>query len=425
MWDQLWPWFSETDHQIAFLGIIIAFILGAMVGRMARRRAEKKIKAAAEKSDEAFFKGIQYILSNDHDQAIEEFTKSVQLNSETIETYVALGNLYRSKGEIDRATRIRQSIILRPNISKEIKMRALVDLGLDYRKGGFLNRALKVFLDVLTKQPANVQTLKEIEKIYEEMKDWENAFDIRQRLSRLVKGDHGHILAHHQTELGKAYYEKGELGKAKSCYEKAISIDKKCVDAYLHLGDLHFNNQDYKKAIAAWKKVVLVNPSFTFLAYRRLEGAYTKMDNLQPVEDFLKECAELNSDAFTRLALARHLHNKQEDEDALKELEGALALDPFFWEARKLVGEILLAKDKKADVQAAYQDLISHLNVAYLKFQCTNCGYEPDGLQWQCLQCKKWDTMDFASFEMGHSTSPHHLPNPLFERSEEEVEEKV
>ena len=425
MWEQLWEWLSEPGHQIACLGIIIAFIVGAMVGRLARHRAEKKVKAAAERSDEAFFKGIQYILSNDHDQAIEEFTKSVQLNSETIETYVALGNLYRSKGEIDRATRIRQSIILRPNISKEIKIRALVDLGLDYRKGGFLNRALKVFLDVLTKQPTNLQTLEEVEKIDEEMKDWENAFAIRQRLSRLVKGEQGHILAHHQTELGKAYYDKGELGKARSCYEKAISIDKKCVDAYLHLGDLHFNNQDYKKAIAAWKKVVLVKPHFTFLAYRRLEGAYAKMDNLQPVEDFLKECAELNSDAFTRLALARHLHNKQEDEDALKELEGALALDPFFWEARKLVGEILLAKDGNADVRAAYQDLISHLNVAYLKFQCTYCGYEPDGLQWQCLQCKKWDTMDFASFEMGHSTSPHHLPDPLFEKSEKEVEEKV
>jgi lipopolysaccharide biosynthesis regulator YciM len=423
MWDQVREWLSVADHQIVCLGIVIAFMGGAMVGRLARRRAEKKVKGAAERSDEAFFKGIQYILSNDHDHAIEEFTKSVQLNSETIETYVALGNLYRSKGEIDRATRIRQSIILRPNISEEIKIRALVDLGLDYRKGGFLNRALKVFLDVLTKQPTNVQTLEEVEKIYEEMKDWESAFDIRKRLSRLVKGEHGHILAHHQTELGKAYYEKGELGKAKSCYEKAVSIDNKCVDAYLHLGDLHFNDQDYKKAIAAWKKVVLVKPRFTFLAYRRLEGAYAKMDNLQPVEDFLKECAELNSDAFTRLALARHLHNKQEDEDALMELEGALALDPFFWEARKLVGEILLAKDRKADVRAAYQDLISHLNVAYLKFQCTNCGYEPDGLQWQCLQCKKWDTMDFASFEMGHSTSPHHLPDPLFEKTEKELEE--
>jgi lipopolysaccharide biosynthesis regulator YciM len=425
MWEQLWEWLSEPGHQIAFLGIIIAFIVGTMLGRLARHRAEKKVKAAAERSDEAFFKGIQYILSNDHDHAIEEFTKSVQLNSETIETYVALGNLYRTKGEIDRAIRIRQSIIHRPSISKEIRIRALVDLGLDYRKGGFLNRALKVFLDVLMKQPTDLQTLEEVEKIYEEMKDWENAFDIRQRLSRLVKGEHRHILAHHQTELGKAYYDKGEVGKAKSCYEKAISINKKCVDAYLHLGDLHFDNQQYKKAIAAWKKVVLVKPSFTFLAYRRLEGAYAKMENLQPVEDFLKECAELNSDAFTRLALARHLHNKQEDEDALKELEGALALDPFFWEARKLVGEILLAQDRKADVRAAYQDLISHLNVAYLKFQCTHCGYEPDRLQWQCPQCKRWDTMDFASFEMGHSTSPHHLPNPLFEKSETEVEEKV
>ena len=425
MWQQLSQWFLDPNNQIICLGIVVAFITGVILGRLARHRAHKKDKAVAERGDEAFFKGIQYILSNDHDHAIEEFTKSVQLNSETIETYVALGNLYRSKGEIDRAIRIRQSIILRPNISKDIKLRALIDLGLDYRKGGFLNRALKTFLDVLTKQPTNLQTLEEVEKIYEEMKDWENAFATRQRISKLVKGEHDHILAHHQTELGKAFYAKGEVGRAKSCYEKAISIDKKCVDAYLHLGDLHFDNQDYKKAIATWKKVVQAAPRLTFLAYRRLEGAYSKMDNLQPVEDFLKECAKLNSDAFTHLALARHLYNKQDEEGALKELEGALALDPFFWEARKLIGEILLAKDRKADVRAAYQDLIAHLNVAYLKFRCANCGYEPDYLQWQCLQCRKWDTMDFASFETGDSTSPHHLPDPLFDSTEEGEEDDV
>ncbi|UCF56915.1 MAG: tetratricopeptide repeat protein, partial [Deltaproteobacteria bacterium] len=344
---------------------------------------------------------------------------------ETIETYVALGNLYRSKGDIDRAIRIRQNIILRPNISEQIKIRALVDLGLDYRKGGFLNRALKTFLEVLKKQPSNLETLEEIEKIYEEMKDWENAFAMHQKIARLVKGEHGHILAHHQTELGKACQEKGELSKARSCYNKAISIDERCIDAYLHLGDLYFSKQEYKKAIATWKKVVEVAPRFTFLAYRRLEGAYAKMENLKPVEDFLKECAQLNSDAFTRLALARYLYNEQDYEGALKELESALELDPSFWEARKFMGEILLAKERKEDALVAYKDLISHLNMAYLKFQCANCGFKPDELQWQCPQCRKWDTINFMDSGMGDSTSPQQLPEPLFKIPQEETEEKV
>ena len=274
MWQQLWQWFLELANQKLYFGIIAALAAGFFIGRFARYQKEKKAKSITREGDQAFFKGIQYILSNDHDHAIEEFTKSVQVNSDTIETYVALGNLYRSKGDIDRAIRIRQSIILRPNISEQSKIRALFDLGLDYRKGGFLNWALATFKEVLKKEPSNLETLEEIEKIYEEMRDWENAFATRKEIARKTKGDYRHILAHHQTEIGKLYHEKGELSKAEGCFKRAISIDERCVDARLHLGDLYFSKQEYSEAIATWKRVVQVTPQFTFLAYGRLEGAY-------------------------------------------------------------------------------------------------------------------------------------------------------
>jgi lipopolysaccharide biosynthesis regulator YciM len=391
------------------LGIIAAFIIGLIIGRLVREGKDKGVKSLAGEGDKAFFKGIQYILSNDRDQAIEEFTKSVQVNSDTIETYVALGNLYRSKGDIDRAIRIRQSIILRPNIDEQTKIRTLFDIGLDYRKGGILNRALETFLDVLKEQPSNLGTLVEIEKIYEEMNDWENAFSTRQKIAKLVKGEHSHILAHHQTEIGKVFQEKGEDSMAKSCFKKAISIDESCVDAYLHLGDLYFGKHEFNKAISTWKSVVGVMPRFTFLAYRRLEGAYSRMKNLGPVEDFLKECSKSNSDAFTHLALALYLHNEQDYDGALGELKSALQLDPSFWEARKFMGEILLSQERKEEALEAYGDLVPQLNVPYLKFQCANCGFRPSDLQWQCPQCKKWDTITLMDSRMDESQSSQQL----------------
>ncbi len=393
MWQQLWGWLFEPESQKLYFFVVGALVVGFMIGRGARHTKETKTRPLSREGDQAFFKGIQYILSNAHDQAIEEFTKSVQVNSDTIETYVALGNLYRSKGDIDRAIRIRQSLILRPNIDEQIRLRALFDLGLDYRKGGFLDRALDAYSRVLEKQPTNVETLSEVEKIYEEMKDWANAFATRKKIARLIKGDHGHILAHHQTEMGKAYQRQGELSKAKACYTWALSINEGCVDAYLHLGDLYFGQQDYQTAITTWKKVVKVAPRFTFLAYRRLEGAYARMENLSPVEEFLKECAKMDSDAFTHVALARYLYNEQDYEGALRELENALDLNPSFWEARRFMGEILLARGMKEAALTAFQDLIARLNVPYLKFQCTNCGFRPSELQWQCPQCRKWDTI--------------------------------
>ncbi|MBN1106580.1 MAG: tetratricopeptide repeat protein [Deltaproteobacteria bacterium] len=417
MWQQLWQWFREPENQRLCLGVIAGLVAGWVVGRLAARSKAKEAKSLAKDGDKAFFKGIQYILSNDHDQAIEEFTKSVQINSDTIETYVALGNLYRSKGDIDRAIRVRQSIILRPHMDEQLKLRALFDLGLDYRKGGFLNRALETFLSVLQRMPTHLETLREVEKIYEEMKDWASAFATRQRITRLVKGDHAHILAHHQTEMGKAFLEKGEVSKAKSCFKSALSIDETCLDAYLHLGDLHFARQDYKQAIATWKKVVNVSPRFTFLAYRRLEGAYAQMKNLKPVSDFLKECAQLTSDPFTHMALARYLYNEKDYQGALRELRNALDLDPTFWEARKLMGEIHIAQGMNAEALEAYRDVLSHLNVPYLKFQCRNCGFRPVDLQWQCPQCRQWDTTDMMESGAVDSTSLREPPGDIHEPS--------
>ena len=274
-----------------------------------------------------------------------------------------------------------------------MKLRALFDLGLDYRKGGFLNRALETFLKVAQKDPENVQTHIEIEKIYEESKDWENAYRTRRRISQLSGVDSSHILAHHLVEIGKVYQKEANLGKAVSYFTKAISTYKGCVDAYLHLGDLYFSKKEYKKAISTWKKVAQVAPQFTFLAYRRLEGAYSKMKDLKPVEVFLKECAQSNSDAFTHVALARYLYNKNDIEGALRELANALEFDPYFLKARKFKGEILLNHGREKEALMDYRELIEHLDVPYLEFQCSQCGFQANELQWQCPQCRSWDTI--------------------------------
>ncbi|MBW2283438.1 MAG: tetratricopeptide repeat protein [Deltaproteobacteria bacterium] len=393
MLESLGQWFMGPDNQRLFLGLIIAFGFGLVLGAALCRSGHKKGRAEGTNGDEAFLKGVHYILSNDHDHAIEEFTKSVQVNSDTIETYVALGNLYRSKGDIERAIRIRKSIILRPNLDAHIRLRALVDLGYDYRKGGFFNRSLSTFLQVIEQDPSNVEVLEELERLYEEMKDWDKAFKTRQKISRIAKGDHKNIMAHHLVESGKAQQQAGDPAKAKSFYNKAISTHKECVDAYLHLGDLHFQNGDFKKAISIWEKIIQVSPRFTFLAYNRLEGAYAKMKDLRPVEAFLKKCAEANADAFTHLAIAKYRSNEGDIEGALKEAEHALELAPSLWEAARFKGDLLLRKGNSDEAMAAYTALLERLDLPYLRFQCANCGFEPSHLQWQCPQCKKWDTI--------------------------------
>ena len=117
------------------------------------------------------------------------------------------------------------------------------------------------------------------------------------------------------------------------------------------------------------------------------------MKNLEPVEVFLKECARLNPDAFTHMALARYLFNKNDMAGALKEINNALALNPGFWEARRFRGQMFLTGGAKEDILADYGEIIEGLNVPYLRFRCIQCGFEPNELLWQCPQCNRWDTI--------------------------------
>ncbi len=402
---QAWQYFADPGNQRFLLYLVLALITGFLTGRFLKKGKSGKRELFFNKGDNAFFKGIKYLLSDDPDHAIEEFTKSVQINSDTIETYAALGNLYRSKGAIDRAIHIRRSIILRPNIDEETKVSALFDLGLDYKKGGFLDRALDTFLNVLKKSPSDVPAMEELEKIYEEMKEWENAFSIREKITKITKKDFSNILAHHKTEAGKVLVEHGDISKAKSSFKKAISINRYCIDAYLHLGDLYLSTGDIKEAMSTWKRIVTIAPQFTYLAYIRLEEVYNKLNDVKQIENFLKGCAEYNSDAFTHLALARHMYKEKKYDEAIYELKNALELYPGFWEARRLIGEILIETDRTRDVIDAYSDLLTHLNIPYLEFQCFNCGFHPINLAWQCPQCKKWDTISLIDSGLKNTTN--------------------
>ena len=398
MFELISQWMLDPVHRGILLWGAIAFVIGVLLGVLIRRSRSGKGDSTSGKRDPAFLKGIQYIISDDRDNAIEEFTKSVQVNSDTVETYITLGNLFRSKGEIERAIRIRQSIIIRPNISEQIKLRTLFDLGLDYRKGGLLSRALNIFQQVVQKSPSDLKTLREIESIYEELRDWESAYNTRQKIARIEKVNYNNILAHYLVEMGKVEQEQGEDEKAKFLFNKAINVDDRCLDAYLHLGDIYFSEHDYQKAIDTWKMVVNVAPQFTYLAYRRLEGAYSRMKNLKPVEEFLKECSGMSPDAFTSMALARYLYNEGDVDGALRELDSVIVINPSFWEARRFKGEILISQGKEKEILIEYGDMLENLDIPSLRFQCSLCGFEPNELKWQCPKCRNWDTIKLIGF---------------------------
>jgi len=370
--------------------LVAGLLVGGWYAARRWRHQHERMGRLAERS--AMLRGMSYILANEPDMAIEEFTKAAKINSETVETYVALGNLFRSKGEFERAIRIRQTIILRPNLDPETKLRALFDMGLDYRKSGLIERAISCFEDVIAGDPKRIEAYVQLESLYEEIKDWERAFEMQERIDALKGSSQRNVLAHLVAEAGKTLAERGDLAGARARLKQAIATDPRCIDAYLHLGDLNFRQGKVERAIEFWRQAAEIEPALGFLAYRRLEEA----GGGEPfvAEEFLRECCRRGKDAFALIYLARHLIQRGQRLKAASLLRQALEIDPDLMEARRLLGGLLLEEGLSEEALGQYRELLARLG-PQKRFECERCGFEASELAWRCPGCACWDTMRF------------------------------
>ena len=372
-------------------------ILGGLVGYyLGRRKSRHDSSLQPSRSPEdytAFLKGIQYILANETDQAIEAFTRAVQINSETIETYVALGNLFRAKGEIDRAIRIRQSILLRERVEPETKLQALFDMGMDYKQGGFLQRAISSFQEVIRRAPQRLEAYMELEALYEATHDWQRAFELQKEICRLSNRNEQHVLAHLRTEQAKSEMQKGNLDAAKTHLKKALSLDSHCVDAQIQLGELYWLQNKKKKALSIWRKLVRNNPKWAHLVLVRLQEKHGGPVDEAAVLEFLEDIAGENLDAAAKLALARCFIQFNRKDQCFEALKGALKIEPDLGEARKMLGEVLLADGDNESAINEYREILRHLEPVRKRYRCQQCGLETHEILWKCPGCHNWDTV--------------------------------
>ncbi len=366
-------------------------LAGVVVGRILPR---KGVTSATQDSGRtSYYKSLNYILSNEHDKAIEEFTRMVELDSETVEVYLGLGSLFRSKGEVGRAIRIHQSIIVRPSLDKKIKVQAFFDLGLDYQKAGLFDSAIETFKTVIQLDPRHLAAYRHLEKIYEDERSWDKAFDVQKQILKLTKSKDTTVLAHLQTEMGKTHQEQGKNEEAIRVYRKAIQIDPTCVDAYLHLGDLYHETGKYQKAIDMWEGVSARTPQYAFLTYKRLEAAYYELGRYEEMERTYERNVNRNpEDIQSRLVLGQHYFRKGDLEEAVREYQEVLKLCPNCVEAHQMLGEVFLAQGNTEAVQQELQHLVEIFSNKYLFYHCGECGFESKNILWRCPQCKNWDS---------------------------------
>ena len=269
---------------VPFLGVLLALLAGLAIGKAWERYKlsdGKLFDRRRARQSPHFILGLNHLVGQQIDLAIDELEKAAQVDPAALEIRLVLGNLYREKGQVGRAIQEHQSLLQRPRLRPLEHANVLLCLGLDYRKGGFVDRAVEAFSEVLRLDPTNEAALLNLEKLQEDQHQWHEAYVTRKRLNTLVEGKEQErsnlILAFLENELGLQALKQGDYPDAARRFEAAIELDQTAVPAYLNLGDVKVLQGDAAGAALTWEAMIKAAPDRAYLAFQRLETIYPKL----------------------------------------------------------------------------------------------------------------------------------------------------
>lgn len=341
-----------------------------------------------------YFKGLNYLLNEQPDKAIEVFVRMVEVDSETVDTHFALGNLFRRRGEVDRAIRIHQNLIARPTLSREQRTQALFELGADYMRAGVFDRAENLFIELIDMNAHVIPALRHLVDIYQQEKDWDKAITAARRLESATGKSMDTVIAQYYCELAEQAKQNGDAGHALHMIKRALMCDHNCVRASILQGDMEAEAGDCKAAIRAYRRVGEQDIEYLPEVIEPLRECYQRIGDLQAMIEYLKQVLARYDSISPMLALAGLIRQEHGDLDAAEFITEQLRRRPSVRGLERLI-ELNLAHSEGAarDNLFILRDLISKLLAEKPVYKCSHCGFTGKSLHWQCPSCKFWNTV--------------------------------
>ena len=341
-----------------------------------------------------YFEGLNYLLNDRPDKAIEVFIKVLEVETETVETHLALGSLFRRRGEVDRAIRIHQNLIARPTLGKEHRGLALHELGIDYMRSGLLDRAENLFKELIDGELYEQQALRNLVDIYQQEQDWDCALEYIRRYERVSGEDLRHVRAHFYCENAVQLREAKNYSEAFRTLSKALKEDKNCVRAQLLYADMSTSLGDYEAAISSLKKIEHQDIDFLPEAIPRLVNNYRQLDRIDDMSAYLVQLSKLHSGITPVLVLAELTAEHTGLKEAKDHIVTELKMRPTIRGIDRLIDYSLAGAVGEARQNLELlKETTRKLVADKLNYKCRNCGFSGRSLHWQCPSCKSWNTV--------------------------------
>ena len=371
---------------------LLALPLFFALGWMAARIDIKQLLSESRVLPMSYFKGLNFLLNEQKDKAIEAFIEVVKVDPQTIELHFALGSLFRRRGEVERAIRMHQNLVERPDLVQEQKLQALFELAQDYLKAGLLDRAEELFLKLEGTAYAEA-ALKFLLEIYEQEKDWHKAIGIAEKLETVTGQSHQKEIANFYCELAGSEIMHSRPEAARPNLSEALAHHRLCVRANMVLGDLELAANRCDAAIEAWKRIESQNPAYLALVAERLLTAFKQWgraeEGLNLLRGYLGKYPSLDLlNTVFQGTLEQHgaepAYHLVRDE--LRRNPTLLGLDKLL-EAQLLDAPI----ERRRDLELI-KDLVHQHTRGLAMYKCDNCGFRARQFYWHCPACAAWET---------------------------------
>ena len=368
--------------------------LAAASGWLVARLEQKRHARHSLDLPSAYFKGLNFLLNEQPDKAIEVFIQVLEVNSDTVETHLALGNLFRRRGEVERAIRVHQNLIARPALDKEQRSHALLELGQDYLKAGLLDRAESLFLELSEIRAHSEQALKLLLHIYQQEKEWEKAIAIMRKLSRLSGKKLDDVIAQYYCELADQAYARKDYSTTRDFLKQAFAADENCVRASILLGDLEAQQGKHREAIHAWRKIEQQDVHYLGEVAARIAEGFRKLDDDQGLHDYFHAALQRHGGVALALTFSDIIRNREGVEAAEKFVVDWLRRRPNVHGLHQLLELNLAEADGPArDDLILLRGIIEELRAQHLGYACGQCGFKGKSLHWICPSCNRWNTI--------------------------------
>lgn len=380
------------DIQFAII-ITSALFVGFLFGRFFHSSYKSSSTSLSANCSGLYIQGLNYLLANKSDKAIELFVDLVKVDKETIETHLALGNLFRSKGEVDRAIKIHQNLIARPNLDQNQRVMALSELAEDYHKAGLLDRAENLFKELVQINPKNVSAQRRLFELYCVEKAWSDALHQAQCLFDLGEHDGAVLLTHCFCELAEQCLNSGNSREASELLKKATEIDSKCIRALLLQIDVHLKNNELAKSTRILNQLVKSAPQFIELYLKPAREIYLNRGSTEQYQSFLTLQYRTTASNMVAVELLKSYQATDQHEVLISFLQQAIQQSASF-ELYDFAFRYFRSRPHKFN--EACLGLTSQFMAIKGKpvaFVCNGCGYESQAMQWNCPSCNTWSSL--------------------------------